>query len=110
MQDSQLNKNEIGEFINVFKHYTKGKWVYPGAIHRVAKIPIVKVYEALDIMEKDGIVKSYFEVICSECKKTTSIIVHSIDEIPKEYFCDNCGYEGDAINNAVLIFKVVKDE
>lgn len=110
MQDSHLKKSEIGKFIDVFKHYTKGRWVYPGAIHRVTQIPISKVYQTLDMMEKEGIVKSYFEVICSECKKTTSIIFHSIDEIPKEYFCDNCGHEGDALNNAVLIFKVIKDE
>ena len=62
------------------------------------------------MIEKEGIIRSYFEVICSDCKKTTSIVFHSIDEIPKEYFCDNCGHEGDALDNAVLIFKVVKDE
>lgn len=109
MQDSQLNKNEIGEFINVFKHYTKGKWVYPGAIGRVTKIPIDKVYQTLDVIEREGIIKSYFEVICSDCKKTTSMVYPSIDDIPPEYFCDNCGYAGSAVD-AVLIYKVVKDE
>ncbi len=104
-----MNKNEIITLVDVLKHYSNGKWVYPGAIRRVTKIPIDKVYQTLDMIEKEGIIKSYFEVICSDCKKTTSMVYPSIDEIPPEYFCDNCGYVGSAVD-AVLIYKVVKDE
>lgn len=103
-----MNKNEVEKFLQAFSHYSEGKWVYPGAIHRITKIPIEKVYQVLNLLEEAGWVKSFFEVICSECKKTTSTIYHLIDEIPNEYFCDNCGHEGKSYENAVLIFKVIK--
>lgn len=110
LKRSRLSNEEVEKIVQVFGHYSIGKWVYPGAIHRVTQIPIEKVYEVLNIMEGEGMVKSYFEVICSECKKATSTIYHSIDEIPDEYLCDNCGNEGIASENAVLIYRVVKDE
>ncbi|MBS6644528.1 MAG: hypothetical protein KH366_13195 [Clostridiaceae bacterium] len=105
-----LNVDERSRFIDVFKHYKKNKWIYPGALQRTSRIPIEKVYEVLNLLEEEQIVKSYFEIICSECKKTTAQVYHSIDEIPENYMCENCGYLGHALDNVILIFKIVKDE
>lgn len=105
-----MKKNEKKKFIEIYSHYKVGQWVYPGAIHRITQIPIISVYEALDVFEKNRLVKSYFEIICTECKHTTGTVYDNINDIPKEYYCDECGHIGDSIRGAVLIYKVIHDE
>nr|DAT88454.1 MAG TPA: zinc-ribbon domain protein [Caudoviricetes sp.] len=110
LQNSQLNKNEINTFLKAYSHYKVGRWVYPGAMHRLTKIPVAKIYDALDILEKQYIVKSYFEIVCTNCKHTTAQVYETIDIIPNEYFCDECGHIGNATDGAILIYKVICDD
>lgn len=105
-----MNRIEVEKFLEVYSHYKVGKWVYPGAIHRITKIPISKIYCALNVFEQQKIVKSYFEIICTECKHTTALVYESLDEIPQVYVCDNCDYKGNAVDGAILIYKVIRDE
>jgi len=37
------------------------------------------------------------------------IVYSSINDITSQYFCENCGYIGKSYQDAVLIFKVIKD-
>lgn len=105
-----MSKKDQYKFREVFKHYKKGKWIYPGALYRVTKIKIDQIYMILNILEKNKILDSYFEIYCAECKKTVGLVYKTIDDIPAEYECDNCGNVEKAIDNAVLIFKVIADE
>lgn len=105
-----MSKEEQNKFIEVFKHYKKGKWIYPGALHRVTKVKIDQIYMILNILEKNEILDSYFEIYCAECKKTVGSVYKTIDDIPAEYECDNCGNIENATDNAVLIYKVIADE
>ena len=105
-----MKKSEKKKFLSVYSHYKLDQWIYPGAIHRVTRIPIVSVYEALDIYEKNGLVKSYFEIMCTACKHTTGMVYENINDVPEEYYCDECGYIGASIKDAVLIYKVIQDE
>lgn len=75
----------------------------------MTKIPITKIYVLLNVLEQKGMVKSYFEVVCCECKDTTALVYESLDDIPQEYVCDNCGYVGSSVEGAVLIYKVIRD-
>lgn len=110
LQSSQLNKTEVEKFLKVYSHYKVGKWIYPGAMYRMTNISIVKIYGALNILEQKKMVKSYFEIICEECKRTTTQIYESFDNIPQHYFCDNCGHKGNTVDGAILIYKVIRDE
>ncbi|MFD1401941.1 hypothetical protein [Robinsoniella peoriensis] len=109
LKNSLLTPSEQVIFLDVFKHYSAGKWVYPGALKRITKIHINKIYNVLNLLEQADIITSYFEVICQECKKTNGIIYNSINEIPDSIECDNCG-NIDAFHNAFLIYKVNADE
>jgi len=66
--NSPLTNDEIKKFENTFRHYSVGNWVYPGVIYRITKIPIKKIYETLNIMQKAGWLESYFEIYCLNCK------------------------------------------
>ena len=105
-----MTEDEIKTFLDIFSHYKVGKWIYPGAIQRISKIPIIKIYSALNILEKETMVESYFEIICTECKHTTAMVYRSLDQIPSEYFCEECSHSGNSVDGAVLIYKVVRDE
>lgn len=110
LSSSHMTDDEISIFLQIYSHYKVGKWIYPGAMQRISKIPIIKIYSALNILEKERMVESYFEVICTECKHTTAMVYKSLDEIPSEYFCEECNHSGNAIDGAVLIYKVIRNE
>lgn len=102
--DKQIN------FISFFKRFKLNSWIYPGVIKRKVNIPISDVYFLLNELEKYGILKSYFEVVCHECNKVEGEIYESIDDIPEFVVCENCDREIIAIKNAFMIFKVIKYE
>lgn len=110
LNNFQINKEECERFKEVFKHYKKNKWIYPGALYRVTKIKIDIIYNILNQLEQEKILDSYFEVYCAECKKTIGLVYKTIDDIPEEYYCDNCGDSRIAIDYAILIYKVIADE
>lgn len=107
LKNLKLTKTELNKFIDIFSHYSKGKWVYPGAIHRVTKIDIKKVYQILNILEKEKAVEHYYEIICSDCKRSTGEVYKHIDDIPEDYYCEYCENEGISMDNAIMIYKVL---
>ena len=110
LKNSPITTKEINSFLDLFKHYKFRQWIYPGAIHRVTKINIEKVYFILNEAEKAGVVESYFEIICSECNKSVGRVYKSLDEIPDEYICDNCDAIIKGIENVVLIYRMLNNE
>lgn len=110
MKNSPITKKEQNKFLEVFNHYKVGQWIYPGALHRITHVPIEEIYWILDKAEKEKIVKSYFEIICGECKSSIGKAYKNIDDIPKEYICDNCGNQENAIENTVLIYRMLDNE
>jgi hypothetical protein len=105
LQSSKLNKDEQNSFYNVFKSYKVKEWVYPGVIKRLTDINISNIYFVLNGLEKEGVLKSYFEIFC-ECSKTIGEVYESISDIPLQVYCDNCGQEIDSDKHAFLIYRV----
>lgn len=105
--NSMLNKMEQEKFIDIFRHYSYGKWVYPGAIHRVTKIDIKVVYQVLNLLENENFVEHYYEIICKECKRSIGKVYKNIDDIPLDCYCENCENSDIAIDNAILIYRVL---
>ena len=110
LKNSPIAMKEQTKFLDLFKQYKYGQWIYTGAVNRVTRIAIENVYLILDEAEKEGIVESYFEIICSECNRSVGKVYKNLDDIPDEYICDNCGDTNKAIENAVLIYRMLSDE
>jgi len=105
----QISAEKQDKFINFFKLYSLGNWVYPGVLKRKTKIPIKEIYIILSELEVQGILKSYFEIICNECNKTEGEVYESIDDIPKDLLCEICGRPINSSKNTILIYKVTGD-
>lgn len=103
----KITETELNKFIEIFSHYSKGKWVYPGAIHRVTGIDIKKVYQIFNYLEKEKIVEHYYEIICNNCKRSIGKAYRFIDDIPEDYWCEYCEENGNSIDNAIMIYKVL---
>ena len=106
---TELNDLTIASYISLLKHYTVGKWIYPGVIKRKLNISIKQVYESLYLIEKEGIIDSYYELYCSFCQKSSGITVKTFNEIPDSFECEICSNKISGIDNALLIYKVIKE-
>lgn len=91
---------------NLLKLYKSGTWIYPGVLARKIKISMKDIYIILNELERAGIITSYFEIICCECGKNIGNVYESINDIPKEVYCEKCDSEVSGIDNAFLIYKV----
>lgn len=108
-QKRNLSDSIIRDFVAFLGSYKVGMWIYPGVLKRKFGLSIVEAYEILDLLEKESIVKGYYELYCAHCQKSSGI-VHVFNELPETFQCEICHEELDSLKNAVLIYQVVKDE
>lgn len=106
-QSKLLNNEQLNTFLDLFMHYEQGDSVYPGVIKRHLGIDSELAYKILGLLEDEGMLKGYFEINCFECNRAVGDLYPSLNEIPEFIYCPNCQREIVAINNAVLIFKVI---
>ncbi len=102
-------KNKIPKIMEFFNHYKKGDWVYPGVLKRHFSLELMSVYSILQELEKQGVLKSYYELYCSQCHKSMGI-VEVFNKLPDTFMCEICGDELPALQNTILIYKVICDE
>ena len=106
---SSLDDSKVNNLINFFKNYKINYWVYPGIIKRKFSIPITDVYLLLDLLTEEGILKHYYELWCGQCQKSNGT-VSTFKELQDFFDCENCGERLSALENSVLIYKVIKDD
>ncbi len=106
---NKLDDVVLNELMDFFKHYKKGMWLYPGVFIRKYNISMECIYEILNEMEKQGIIQSYYELYCSQCQKSNGV-VKLFNELPETFECELCNCELPTIENAVIIYQVIKDE
>lgn len=104
----ELNDEILKRLINLLGNYRTGMWLYPGVLKRKLGLSMVEVYDILQVLEQDGFLESYYELYCSECQKTSGIVLKTFNEIPDTFECEMCHEEKRAIENAVQIYKVIK--
>ena len=104
----KLNKETTQEILDFFKCYKYGMWIYPGVLKRKFNLSIETIYIILEEMEKEGIVQSYYELYCCHCQKSMGI-VRLFNELPDVFQCEICNEELPTLENAVYVYKVVKD-
>lgn len=104
--NSDLDATPIVEF---FRNYKKGMWIYPGVLKRKFSLDMNQVYELLSSLEKEGILQSYYELYCGHCQKSMGT-VELFNQLPDYFECEICGEELPALENSVIIYKVVRDD
>lgn len=107
---SKLNKNmDTAAILDFFKKYKKDMWIYPGVLKRCFSMDIQDVYILLLELERKKILQSYYELYCSQCQKSMGI-VELFNEIPDFFECELCHAELPAVENSILIYKVIRDD
>lgn len=105
----KIEDSTITSILSFLSNYRKGMWIYPGILKRKYGVSISDAYVLLQLLEKENILQSYYELYCSHCQKSNGI-VHTFNELPETFECELCHDELLTIEHAVLIYKVVKDE
>lgn len=109
IKNENITESEADSFINFMKKFKKDTWIYPGVIKRNFSFTTKAIYQILNQMEKQGILKSYYELYCSCCQKSTGT-AKVFNELPDTFFCELCNRELHTLENTVLIYQVVKDD
>lgn len=105
-----INEQQLQILLNILGRLHLDDYLYPGVIKRQLQVDSVMAYKLLSVIEQQGFIKACFEIVCFACNKTTGEIYDSIAEIPSEIYCPCCERELNAMENAVLIFRVVVDD
>lgn len=101
---------DIDKFIE-FLSLVKYKWIYPDAVQRFTKAGIVEIYNVLDYLMDEGYVEQSLEIYCSCCNRYIGQHYKTVYELPSEVYCPHCDCEiTDISQNAVIIYRVAKDE
>lgn len=84
-------------------------WLYPGVLKRKLSLPTKDVYSICALLEQEGILKSYYELYCGNCQKSSGLTFEAINQIPPEFECEMCGEKQLGLENTVIIFKVMAE-
>ena len=104
----KLDSSQFNTFFDLLSVYDTGKWLYPGVLKRKVGLTTEQTYEVLSSIEREGFLKGYYELYCGYCQKSSGIVVETVNELPEAFQCELCHAEMPAIENAVLVYKVVK--
>lgn len=101
---SNIDFDAVSRFLG---HYRSGHFIYPGAMHRSLKMPIIDVYEVLEICAENGYIEQCMEVYCPYCRRFTENIYKTLMEIPDELYCPHCdNVIEDPSRYAIIIYRV----
>lgn len=107
---NKLNENaDIPAILDFFKHYRNNMWIYPGVLKRRFSLELPEIYEFLVELEQQNVLHSYYELYCSHCQKSMGI-VELFNELPEFFKCELCHVQLPALENAILIYKVIRDD
>lgn len=107
---NELNNSvDVSDILDFFKHYRKDMWIYPGVLKRKFSLELSEAYRFLNELEKQGILQSYYELYCSQCQKSMGT-VELFNELPDFFECELCHTELSALENSILIYKVIRDD
>lgn len=98
------NLDELVKFLMLFK---KNDFIYPSTIKNKFKFNNKKIYTLFTILEKEKIVKIYYEIYCYTCSKSIKIY-ENFSQIEESLFCDYCETSIFNENNIKVVYKVVK--
>jgi len=103
------NTTNITALVDFFKNYKKNMWLYPGVLKRKFSLDLPEVYAFLSELENQGVLQSYYELYCSTCQKSMGT-VELFNELPETFECELCHGKLPALENSILIYKVIRDD
>lgn len=106
---TNLSDSCISGLVQLLQNYRVNMWLYPGVIKRKLNMSIPDIYEVLQILQEEGYLESYYELYCSHCQKSNGTVIRYFSELPDTFECEVCHAELPALENTVLIYKVVKE-
>lgn len=106
---TDLDTPSIKHLINLLKKYRLNMWVYPGVIKRTLAISTRTTYEILEILQIEGYLQSYYELYCSNCQRSSGTAIRYFNDLPDTFECEICHSELPALENAIIIYKVVRE-
>lgn len=104
-----VNESQLSILLDLLSNYKLDMWIYPGVIKRKLGISVSETYNILHIIQKEDFIDSYYELYCNNCQKSSGIVVNTLSEMPQSFQCDVCDAELPALENAMLIYKVIKE-
>lgn len=107
--NTDLDDSCILNSIDILRNYRVNMWLYPGVIKRKLNISTSDTYKILRVLQHNGYLESYYELYCSHCQKSTGTVIRYFSELPNSFECEICHVELSALENAILIYKVVKE-
>lgn len=109
LKESKFSQYQIDGLLETFSHYKKGMWIYPAVFIRKYNLSVKQVYNFLEKLVDLNILKSYYELYCSNCHKSTGEVYEVFNQIPDTFECVNCDCELNGIENAIIIYRVVEE-
>ena len=103
------NAVDVPSILDYLRHYHKNMWIYPGALKRRFSLELSEVYDFLSELERQKILKSYYELYCSQCQKSMGT-VELFNELPEFFECELCHAQLPTLENVVLVYKVIRDD
>lgn len=103
------NNADVSAILDFFKHYRKNMWIYPEALKRRFSLELPEIYKFLVELEKQNVLKSYYELCCSQCQKSMGSVV-LFDELPDFCECESCHAQLSILENVILTYKVIRDD
>jgi hypothetical protein len=105
-----INEKRIDRLIDYMRTWVRGKIIYPSQIKSLLVIDYSEVYKLLEIIKDMGILEYSYEIYCSACEKFVEApILESLNEFPKEIYCDSGKHRLNPLKDTILIFRVVSD-
>ncbi len=109
IQNKLNNSVDVPAIIDFFKHYRKNMWIYPGILKRRFSLELSDAYGFLSELERQNILQSYYELYCCQCQKSMGT-VELFNELPDSFECERCHAQLPTLENAILIYKVIRDD
>ena len=107
LENTEMDSETVKQMLDIVAKYRSGTWVYPGVIKRKLNLSINIAYTALEVLCESGFLDSYYELICSNCHKTTGTAVKTFTELPSSFQCEICAEVLPTMDDTTLICKVL---
>ena len=102
-----MSNSTFEKLIRFLQNYKIGMYIYPSVIKNNINIKKEEIYKILTILEKEKILKSYYEISCRKCGRKVEL-VEKLKDISEEVYCEDCEENIDILSSTKMIFKVMK--
>lgn len=104
-----LSPRKQKKLLEVLTYYNRRDILYPGVVIRHTALTMKDAYAFLDELEDLGIIHKAYEIHCPKCQKYTGEIYDSLNDIPNEFFCEECENNFIFPNGILVVYRVISE-